>query len=131
MPRTVVSFATCFKFQSLKVNKNEPYYIFYYKVQINHVRNNNLICCDCIVDDNMKEKKITKWGTDEDAIASGRLAEIIKESMGVFSEFVRADKASQQIGSDVKDPEISDLVVDVRTELHKVCFQRDLHVFFC
>lgn len=77
----------------------------------------------------MKDKNIIK-GDEEDAIASGRLADIIKESMTVFWEFVRADKdygnvilkVSQQIGTDFKDPVISALLVDIRTQLQKVCF---------
>ncbi|XP_061358597.1 uncharacterized protein LOC133302792 [Gastrolobium bilobum] len=77
-------------------------------------------------DNNKKDKKIVKWG-DEDAITSERLEQIIKESMQVFWEFVKADKdygnailkVSHQTGIDVKDPAISDLLGDIRTELQK------------
>ena len=75
----------------------------------------------------MKDKNITK-GDEEDPIASGRLADIIKESMRVYWEFVRADKdygnvilkVSQQIGNDLKDPAVSVLLEDIKTQLHKV-----------
>lgn len=86
----------------------------------------NLLLVPAIKDDSMKDKNITK-GDEEDAITSGRLADIIKESMRVFWEFVRADKdygnvilkAFQQIGTDFKDPAISSLLVDIRTQLQK------------
>lgn len=76
----------------------------------------------CFTDD-------SKGGEEEDAIASGRLEDIIKESMRVFWEFVRADKdygnvvlkVSKHIGTDLKDPAISNLLVDIRTQLQKVC----------
>ncbi|GAU46525.1 hypothetical protein TSUD_402550 [Trifolium subterraneum] len=64
-------------------------------------------------------------GGEEDPIASGRLQDIIKESMRVFWEFVRADNKdngnliSKEIGSDLKDPVISNLLVDIRTQLLK------------
>ncbi|CAL0318251.1 unnamed protein product [Lupinus luteus] len=94
----------------------------------NYVKNRcvirNLLQVPAIKDDTMKDKNITK---DDDAIASGRLEGIIKESMSVFWEFVRADKdygnvilkASQHVGIDLKDPAISGLLVDIRTQLHK------------
>ncbi|CAI8587888.1 unnamed protein product [Vicia faba] len=65
-------------------------------------------------------------GGEEDPIASGKLEDIIKESMRVFWEFVRADKdngnvnvISKHIGSDLKDPSISNLLMDIRTQLQK------------
>ncbi|KAI5437454.1 hypothetical protein KIW84_023530 [Lathyrus oleraceus] len=65
-------------------------------------------------------------GSEEDPIASGKLEDIIKESMRVFWEFVRADKdngnvnvISKHIGNDLKDPTISNLLVDIRTQLQK------------
>ncbi|MED6121649.1 hypothetical protein PIB30_032190 [Stylosanthes scabra] len=98
----------------------------------NYVKNRcilrNLLQIPAIKDDNRKDKKITKWGEEEDAIASGKLLEIIKESMQVFWEFVRADKdyenvipkiSKKRIGNDVSDPEISDLLVDIRVQLQK------------
>ncbi|KAK7274826.1 hypothetical protein RIF29_15925 [Crotalaria pallida] len=96
----------------------------------NYVKNRcvirNLLQVPAIKDDSMKDKNITK-GDGEDAITSGRLADIIKESMSVFWEFVRADKdygnvipkVSQQIGTDLKDPAISGLLVDIRTQFQK------------
>ncbi|CAL0331223.1 unnamed protein product [Lupinus luteus] len=78
----------------------------------------NLIQVPPIKDDTMKDKKTTKW-VSKDALESVRLEEIIKESMRVFWEFVRADKVSHEIGSDIKDPEILDLVMEIRTQLHK------------
>nr|KYP45840.1 hypothetical protein KK1_032594 [Cajanus cajan] len=79
-----------------------------------------------IKDDNTKDKKIIKLG-EEYAIDGERLAHIMKESMRVFWEFVRADKdygnanskVLHQTGIDVKDPAISDLLGNVRTQLHK------------
>ncbi|KAL2946759.1 hypothetical protein AAZX31_20G032600 [Glycine max] len=95
----------------------------------NYVKNRcvirNLLQVPVIKDDNTKDKKIIKLG-EEHAIDSERLAQIIKESMRVFWEFVRADKdygnvikISHQIGVDVKDPAISDLLGNVRTQLQK------------
>ncbi|KAH1243427.1 hypothetical protein GmHk_07G020508 [Glycine max] len=62
----------------------------------------------------------------EHAIDSERLEQIIKESMRVFWEFVRADKdygnvikVFHQTGIHVKDPAISDLLGNVRTQLQK------------
>ncbi|KAE9605523.1 putative ribosomal protein L34Ae [Lupinus albus] len=71
----------------------------------------------------MKDKNITKWDEEDDAIASV----IIKESMSVFWEFVKADKdygnvilkAYQHVGIDLKDPTISGLLVDIKTQLQK------------
>lgn len=79
-------------------------------------------CCECFADD-------SKVDEEEDAIASGKLADIIKESMRVFWEFVRADKdygnvifkASRHNRIDLKDPMISGLMVDIKTQLQKVC----------
>lgn len=70
-------------------------------------------------------------GGEEDPIASGRLEDIIKESMQVFWEFVRADKdnvnvISKHIGNDLKDPSISNLLVDIRTQLQKVILVKTL-----
>ncbi|CAL0315181.1 unnamed protein product [Lupinus luteus] len=95
---------------------------------LNYVKNRcvirNLLQVPHIKDDNMNDKNITKGDEEDYAIASGRLADIIKESMSVFWEFVKADrdygnvipKVSQQIGI---DPAISGLLVDIRTQLHK------------
>ncbi|KAK7317990.1 hypothetical protein RJT34_02673 [Clitoria ternatea] len=90
----------------------------------NYVKNRciirNLLQIPAIKDDNMKDKKMIKW-SEEDAIDSEKLARIIKESMRVLWEFVRADKdyGVCYSGIDAKDPEISDLVRNVRTQLHK------------
>ncbi|TKY69683.1 structural constituent of ribosome [Spatholobus suberectus] len=90
----------------------------------NYVKNRcvirNLLQVPGIKDDNKEDE-------EEDVIASGRLAEIIKESMRVFWEFVRADKgygnvilkASQHHRTDVKDTLISGLMVDIKTQLQK------------
>ncbi|KAL5179051.1 hypothetical protein HKD37_01G000442 [Glycine soja] len=72
-------------------------------------------------------KDDSKVDEEEDAIASGKLADIIKESMRVFWEFVRADKdygnvifkASRHNRIDLKDPMISGLMVDIKTQLQK------------
>ncbi|XP_019428141.1 PREDICTED: uncharacterized protein LOC109336163 isoform X2 [Lupinus angustifolius] len=87
----------------------------------------NLLQVPAIKDDSMKDKNITKGDEKDDAISSGRLVDIIKESMSVFWEFVRADKdygnvilkGYQQIGLDLKDPATSCLLVDIRTQLQK------------
>ncbi|XP_027346545.1 uncharacterized protein LOC113858218 [Abrus precatorius] len=95
----------------------------------NYVKNRcvirNLLQVPAIKDDNTKDKKIIKWG-EEDAIDSERLTEIIKESMRVFWEFVKADKdygnmilKSHRTEIDVKDPAILDLLGNVRTHLQK------------
>jgi len=90
-----------------------------------------LLCAD----DNTKDKKIIKLG-EEYAINSERLEKIIKESMQVFWEFVRADKdyaikASHKIVIDLKDLSISDLLGNVRTQLQKVFFffSRKTYIF--
>jgi hypothetical protein len=55
--------------------------------------------------------------------------------MRVFWEFVRADikdngnVISKEIGSDLKDPVISSLLVDIRTQLLKVRFLLRLPIF--
>lgn len=56
--------------------------------------------------------------------------------MRVFWEFVRTDKdngnvnvISKQIGSDLKDPAIANLLVDIRIQLQKVCFLLRLSLF--
>lgn len=88
----------------------------------NYVKNRcvirNLLHVPAIKDDSK--------GSEEDPIASGRLQDIIKESMRVFWEFVRTDKEngnvnviSKQIGSDLKDPAIANLLVDIRIQLQK------------
>ncbi|QCD90443.1 hypothetical protein DEO72_LG4g1399 [Vigna unguiculata] len=73
-------------------------------------------------------KEDDKGYEEEDAaIASGRLAEIIKESMRVFWEFVRADKdygnvifkASQHHRIDLNDPMIPGLMVEIKAQLQK------------
>ncbi|KAL5163275.1 hypothetical protein HKD37_07G020208 [Glycine soja] len=95
----------------------------------NYVKNRclirNLLQVPVIKDDNTKDKKIIKLG-EEHAIDSERLEQIIKESMRVFWEFVRADKdygnvikVFHQTGIHVKDPAISDLLGNVRTQLQK------------
>jgi hypothetical protein len=84
-------------------------------------------CYDCFADDSIKDKKKFKWG-EEDAIACERLAQIIKDSMQMFWEFVKADKedgnvfhkVSHHKGNEGEDKEISDLLGDIRTQLHKV-----------
>ncbi|KAE9595613.1 hypothetical protein Lal_00031115 [Lupinus albus] len=89
---------------------------------LNYVKNRcvirNLLQVPDIKDD------ITKGDEEDGAIGSGRLEDIMKESMSVFREFVKADKdygnvipkVSQKIGT---DPAISGLLVDIRTQLHK------------
>lgn len=60
---------------------------------------------------------------EEDVVCSGKLAEIIKESMWLFWRFVRADKDDGSFilrFDHLKDPALSDLVKDIRTILHKV-----------
>ncbi|WVZ09241.1 hypothetical protein V8G54_013771 [Vigna mungo] len=73
-------------------------------------------------------KEDDKGYEEEDAaIASGRLAEIIKESMRVFWEFVRADKdygnvifkASQHHRIDLNDPMIPGIMVEIKAQLQK------------
>ncbi|BAT74514.1 hypothetical protein LR48_Vigan01g096700 [Vigna angularis] len=85
----------------------------------------NLLQVPPIKDDNTKDKKIIKLG-EEYAINSERLAKIIKESMQVFWEFVRADKdygnvmkASHKTGIDLKDVAVSEILGNVRTQLQK------------
>ncbi|KAE9615513.1 putative ribosomal protein L34Ae [Lupinus albus] len=90
----------------------------------------NLLQVPAIKDDSMKDRNIAKGDEKDDAISRARLVDIIKESMSVFWEFVRADKdygnvilkASQQIGLELKDPATSCLLVDIRTQLQKACF---------
>ncbi|CAL0308115.1 unnamed protein product [Lupinus luteus] len=87
----------------------------------------NLLQVPAIKGDSMKDRNITRGDEKDNAISSGRLVDIIKESMSVFWEFVRADKdygnvflkASQHIGLDLKDPATSCLLVDIRTQLQK------------
>ncbi|MED6130528.1 hypothetical protein PIB30_001614 [Stylosanthes scabra] len=96
----------------------------------NYVKNRcvirNLLQVPPIKDDSMKDRNMSK--VDEEVpITSGRLADIIKECMRVYWEFVRADKdygnvilkVSQQIGAQLKDPSISGLIDDMRAQLHK------------
>lgn len=90
----------------------------------NYVKNRcvirNLLQVPGIKDDSKEDE-------EEDAIGSGRLADIIKESMSVFWEFIRADKdygnvilkASQYNRIDLKDPLISSLMLEIRTQLQK------------
>ncbi|XP_045804386.1 uncharacterized protein LOC123897694 [Trifolium pratense] len=96
----------------------------------NYVKNRcvirNLLQVPTIKDDSTKDKKKVKWG-EEDAIACERLAHIIKESMQMFWEFVKPDKedgnvfhkVSHHKGNEGKDKEISDLLGDIQTQLHK------------
>jgi len=80
-------------------------------------------------DDGTKEKKEIVWGDEEDAISIERLEQIIKESMQVFLEFV-GDKddgsvfhrVSHHKGNELKEEDISELLGDIRTQLHKVIF---------
>lgn len=77
----------------------------------------------------MKDKKMMRR-EEEDAVTSVKLEEMIKESMRVFWEFIRADKddtnanvlfkVSHQSKKHLKDPAISDLLIHTRTHLHKV-----------
>ncbi|CAJ1939833.1 unnamed protein product [Sphenostylis stenocarpa] len=85
----------------------------------------NLLQVPPIKDDNSKDKKLIKSG-EEYAMNGERLGEIIKQSMQVFWEFVKADKdhgnvikASHKTGIDLKDQAISDLLRNVRTQLQK------------
>lgn len=58
--------------------------------------------------------------------------------MQVFWEFIRADKENGNVfhkvsnhkGTKVKDAEISNLLVEVQTQLHKVFFSFDLITLF-
>lgn len=62
---------------------------------------------------------------EEDTITSAMLTVIIKESMRVFWEFLRADKDEGDVM--LKSPELQDsidseLLIDIRTDFQKVCF---------
>ncbi|KAI4328438.1 hypothetical protein L6164_020793 [Bauhinia variegata] len=97
----------------------------------NYVKNRcvirNLLQIPAIKDDYTKDRNLTKGNEEDHAIGCVRLADIIKESMGVFREFVRADKddgnamlkTSHQSGIDPKDPESLNLLMDIRTNLQK------------
>lgn len=66
----------------------------------------------------------------EDAVSNGVLSDMIEESMHVLWEFLRADKDNtnatsktpQQAQVAPHDPIDLELLMDVRTELQKVCF---------
>ncbi|CAI8606813.1 unnamed protein product [Vicia faba] len=86
----------------------------------------NLLKVPSIKDDSAKDKKKVKW-SEEGAIGCERLEHIIKESMQVFLEFVNADKddgnvfhkTSHYRENEVKHKEISSVLGDIRTQLHK------------
>jgi len=107
-------------FQALKVNKIDPFFV---SSQGATLKKMLTFCCACFSEDGKGDEE------EDAAIASGRLAEIIKESMRVFWEFVRADKdygnvifkASQHHRVDLKDPMIPGLMVDIKAQLQKVC----------
>lgn len=81
----------------------------------------------CLFADSIKDDKRIKWG-EEDAIARENLDEIIKESMQKFLEFVKTYKDDKNVFykvpryrmSEIKDKEISELLEDIQTQLHKV-----------
>ncbi|CAI8606812.1 unnamed protein product [Vicia faba] len=81
---------------------------------------------DPFQNDSAKDKKKIKWGED-DVIASENLEEIIKESMQIFWEFVEAYKDDGNVFqkipryrmNEIKDKEISELLEDIQTQLHK------------
>ncbi|KAK4261117.1 hypothetical protein QN277_004162 [Acacia crassicarpa] len=98
----------------------------------NYVRNRcvirNLLQVPTIQDDSMRDKNMmTK--DEEDTVSSERLAEIIRESMYIFSKFARADKHDingstcfrlpQTKPTHLKDPATSHLFTDIQTHLLK------------
>ncbi|KAI5420025.1 hypothetical protein KIW84_043992 [Lathyrus oleraceus] len=76
--------------------------------------------------DSIKDDKRINWG-EEDAIARENLDEIIKESMQKFLEFVKTYKDDKNVFhkvpryrmNEIKDKEISELLEDIQTQLHK------------
>lgn len=76
-----------------------------------------------IADDSLKDKKGRK-SYGEDAITSPMLTEIIEESMSVYWDFLRADKAETDVilkGPGLQDSIDSELLTDIRTDFQKVC----------
>ena len=77
-------------------------------------------------------------GDHEDGVSSEMLTDIIEESMHVFWEFLCADKdeanatskTPQQAQVAPHDPIDLELLMDVRTDLQKVCFLNLFEYFF-
>ncbi|KAI9111438.1 hypothetical protein K1719_017128 [Acacia pycnantha] len=98
----------------------------------NYVRNRcvirNLLQVPTIQDDSMRDKNMMTKDED-DTVSSERLAEIIRESMYIFSNFARADKHDingstcfrlpQTKPTHLKDPATSHLFTDIQTHLLK------------
>ena len=61
---------------------------------------------------------------EENIVLIEILTEFIHESMRVFWEFLRADKdeASRSTHVHLQDPSDSELLIDIKTSLQKVCF---------
>ena len=76
----------------------------------------------CISDDCLKDKK--ESGVEGESLVSiAILAEFIEESMRVFWEFLRADKdEASRTNVRLQDPSDSELLIDIKTSLQKVCF---------
>ncbi|KAK4272000.1 hypothetical protein QN277_020611 [Acacia crassicarpa] len=98
----------------------------------NYVRNRyamkNLLQVPVIREDSAKDKKkMRKRDTDEDAITSGMLVEILEESIRTIWRFIRADKDASNMTlkgvkenqTELQDPADSELVAEVRAELQK------------
>ncbi|XP_058746005.1 uncharacterized protein LOC131618866 [Vicia villosa] len=109
--------------------EDEPFHQDHNRVQY-YVNNRslirNLLQVPIIKDDSAKDKKKVKL-SEEDAIGNERLEHIIQKSMQVFWEFVNADKDDENLfhktshyrENEIKNKEISDLVGNIRTQLHK------------
>ncbi|XP_031274391.1 uncharacterized protein LOC116132857 isoform X2 [Pistacia vera] len=81
----------------------------------------NLLQVPAIKDDNLKDKK-GRGRDEEDTITSAMLTEIIKESIRVFWEFLRADKCEADVtlnSPELQDSIDSELLIDIRTDFQK------------
>ncbi|XP_028780541.1 uncharacterized protein LOC114736826 isoform X2 [Neltuma alba] len=98
----------------------------------NYVRNRyamkNLLQVPVIREDNAKDKKkIRKRDSDDDAITSGMLVEILEESIRTIWRFIRADKdacnlalrGAKENQTELQDPADAELLAQVRAELQK------------
>ncbi|XP_061367106.1 uncharacterized protein LOC133310227 [Gastrolobium bilobum] len=99
----------------------------------NYARNRcvmrNLLQVPVIREDNAKDKKkFTKREVDKDAITSDMLVEILEESIRTIWRFIRADKDATNLTHkglikenqvEFQDPADSELLVEIRTDLHK------------
>lgn len=82
----------------------------------------------CAEDSAKDRKKMRKRDTDEDAITSGMLVEILEESIRTIWRFIRADKDASNVTvkgvkenqTELQDPADSELLAEVRAELQKV-----------